>query len=142
MKRIVRRRDERGESLVELLVTISIIALAVVLLVGALADAILASSTHRQHATADTVARNVSEALKDRNLAFDTNGNYAASAWSGVNTNGFSVSVPTAKCWAGDTPATFGNCPNGDRGLQQITITVTANTKGEKEQISILKRRT
>ena len=54
--RMGRPDRERGEALAELLVTIAIIGITVVAIVGALADSIYASSTHRQYASADTIA--------------------------------------------------------------------------------------
>ena len=56
-RRAVRPDRERGEALAELLVTIVIIGITVVAIVGALADSILASSTHRQYASGDTIAK-------------------------------------------------------------------------------------
>jgi type II secretory pathway pseudopilin PulG len=141
-----RQRNEAGESLVELLVTIAIIGLTIALLVGVLANSIAASSTHRQHATADTIARDVAEALKERRVpdSWVASGNYPPSTWSSVNTSGYQVSVPPASCWNGDTPATWVSCSvpaAAARGLQLITVTVTSNSRGEQEKISILKRK-
>ena len=65
------RSSERGETLAEVLVTIAIVGLAIVILVGALADSILASSNHRQHATADTVARSIAENIEREGLGSD-----------------------------------------------------------------------
>jgi type II secretory pathway pseudopilin PulG len=136
-----RKTSERGESLVELLVTIAIISIAVVALVGALADTISASSSHRQHATAETVARNVAEALKNRNTPYVPSGVYPPSAWSSVNTTGYNVTANTT-CWNAPTnPATFSASLNCTSFLQQIKVTATSPAKGEKESVVILKRK-
>jgi type II secretory pathway pseudopilin PulG len=128
-------KSEAGETLAELLVTIAILGIAIVAIVGALADALLASNVHRSHATADTVARNAAETLKDRDpTTWNAGGSYTVTAPSG-----FSVSV-TARCWNGDSPATFAACPNGDRGLQELTVTATGNNA--TETVAVLKRRT
>src|SRR5204862_2610228 len=100
-------RGEAGETLVELLVAIAILGVAIVVIVGGLGNAILASNVHRNYATAGTVARNAAETLKDRRLPWNASGSYAVSG-----SNGVSVSV-TAKCWNGNSPATFAACPNG-----------------------------
>src|SRR5262245_45561094 len=101
-----RRRAEAGESLVEILVAISILGVAVVALVAGLAASILDSTVHRQHATGDTVARSVAECLKDRNLPYDAGGNYATCANDGA--------AITAEWWNGDSPATFGGTQNSN----------------------------
>jgi type II secretory pathway pseudopilin PulG len=125
---------EAGESLAELLVAIAILGLAIVVIVGGLGNAIFASNEHRNYATAGTVARNAAETLKDRKLAWNASGNYTVPA-SGA----FSASV-SAKCWdLNSSPATFGACPNGDAGLQQLTVTASGN--GATESVTVLKRR-
>ena len=125
--------------------TISILGLTIALLVGVLASTTGASSIHRRHTTAGTIARNVAEVLKARTVDFDENGNYPQDIWrpegpSPVDTTGFTVPPPVTRCWNGDSPATFGSCPTSG-GLQLISITVTSNGKGEKEHVSILKRK-
>jgi len=128
-----RLRSEAGESLAELLVAISILGLAIVVVVGALGNAIFASNVHRNYATAGTVARNAAETLKDRKLAFNTAGNYTVSPSSG-----FSVSV-SAKCWdLNSTPATFSASGNCTTGLQQLAVTASGN--GTSESVTVLKR--
>jgi type II secretory pathway pseudopilin PulG len=128
-----RQRSEAGETLAEILVTLSVLGLAVIIIVGALGTALRASAVHRGHATADTVARSAAETLKDRKLAWNASGTYTVSGSSGVN-----VSV-AARCWKGDTPATFAACPAGDLGLQQLTVTATGN--GATETVVVVKRR-
>jgi len=127
------RRSEAGETLAEVLVTISILGLAVIVIVGALGTALRASAIHRSHATADTVARSAAETLKDRKFAWNASGAYTVSGSGGVNVN------IAARCWNGDAPATFAACPNSDRGLQQLTV--TASGHGATETVTVLKRR-
>jgi type II secretory pathway pseudopilin PulG len=135
MTRVRRFRGQHGESLAELLVAIAIMGIAIVVIVGGLGNAIFASNVHRNYATAGAVARNAAETLKDRKYSWNANGNYTPSG-----SNGFSVSV-AARCWDVDsTPATFHGCPNGDAGLQQLTV--TASGKGTSETVTVLKRRT
>ena len=128
-----RWRSEAGETLAEVLVTIAILGLAVTVIVGALGTALKASAIHRNHATIDTVARSAAETLKDRKLAWNASGTYTVPGSSGIT-----VDVH-ARCWNGDTPATFGACPNSDRGLQQLTV--TADGGGVTEVVTVLKRR-
>jgi Tfp pilus assembly protein PilV len=126
--------DERGESLAELLVTIVIIGVAVVGLVAGLADGLLASAVHRQHAAADAAARSAVEVLESRALTWSPSGAYSVTAPSG-----YGVSV-AAQCWNGDAPPSFAACPNGDLGLQRLTVTVSGSRASET--VTVLKRRT
>ena len=127
------QRDERGDTLLEIVVAVAIISVAIVVLVGGLAVAVMASRMHRQHATADAIARSAAECLQDRQLAWDPNGNYSTCAPSGV------IVVPT--CWGAPThPPTFAACANGDSGLQKLTVTATQGR--ESETLTVYKRRT
>ena len=56
-----RRRDERGDSLIEVLFAVVIIALAAGPLIGALLESIAASAEHRGLATADTLLKSFAE---------------------------------------------------------------------------------
>jgi Tfp pilus assembly protein FimT len=129
-----RRTGERGETLAELLVTISIMSIAIIVIVGALADGILASNVHRNHATADAAVRSVAECVKDRSQPYQQSGAYpACPAPSGTN-----VSIAAA-WWNGDSPATFSSSPTSN-GLEQLTISATNDRA--TEPVVILKRRT
>jgi len=147
-----RAAGEAGESLAELLVAIAIIGLAVTVLVTGLATSLSASSGHRQHASADTIARSVAETLKDRAVALDPNGAYASSTWTSVLSAGDQADFDTSvvvKCLksanADDTSldaGKFGSCNASTTGVQLITVTATAKTgKGESDTVTILKRR-
>ena len=57
----VRVRDERGDSLIEVLFAVVIIALAAGPLIGALLESIAASAEHRGLATADTLLKSFAE---------------------------------------------------------------------------------
>ena len=133
-----RRAGERGETLVELILTITILGGAIVALVGGISDGILASDHHRKHSAAGALATNVSEYLLDSTVAWQANGVYG-----GLPTaTGYTTSV-AARCWNGTSvnPLVWGGCPNGDRGLQELTVTVTATDGNGAEKVTVLKRR-
>jgi hypothetical protein len=129
-----RGRSESGETLAELVVTIAILGIAIVAIVGGLASGILASSAQRDHATANAVVLSAAECLKDRNVAYQENGNYSSSGCipSGV--------TPTVKWWNGTStaPAVFSSNATS-YGLEQITLS-TATTRAS-ESVTIVKRR-
>jgi type II secretory pathway pseudopilin PulG len=60
----VRHRDESGETLIEVVLTIVLIGLAVGALLAGLGTAAAASKQHRDLATSDTVMRSYAEATK------------------------------------------------------------------------------
>jgi Tfp pilus assembly protein PilV len=138
MKMSVAIHDEKGESLLELLVTISIISIGIIALVAGLLTAVTASSAHREQADAGAIARNIAESIKDNTVALAPNGGDYGSAWSDVDHSGASVDVHT-DCWNGDLVAGWTSCPQ-DTGLQRIQIEVTS--RGADEKVTILKRET
>jgi hypothetical protein len=151
-------RGEAGETLAELLVTISILGLAVVVLVGALGTAITASTSHRALSTADTLARSIAETLKNPDpSASDAYVSCAREADyqipSSIDTTGYTPTLTITYWKRGASaarqqsepkaPSDFvESCPTRDQGLQLIKIAVTSKTsKAESATVSILKRR-
>lgn len=61
MKRL---RDERGESLIEIMVTIMVMGIGMVGVVGAIGSSIIGSDAHRSLAQGEVVVRDYGEAIK------------------------------------------------------------------------------
>jgi type II secretory pathway pseudopilin PulG len=59
-------RDERGETLIELLITMVIMAVGMVAVVAALGATVLASDTHRSMAEGEVIVRDFGEAIKTK----------------------------------------------------------------------------
>jgi hypothetical protein len=152
-------RGEAGETLAELLVTISIIGLAVVVLVGALGTAIMASTSHREHSTADTIARSIAETLKNPDATGTNPDRYVDCASpstypiGNIDATGYKPTLAISY-WKrnssaareqsnGERNADFVDvCPTRDQGLQLITVTVKSEgAKAESATVSVLKRR-
>lgn len=57
-------RDERGETLVELLITVLVVSIGLVAVVGAIASSIIVSDAHRIMAAGEVLVRDFSDAIK------------------------------------------------------------------------------
>jgi hypothetical protein len=112
------RRDERGETLVEILIGVTILGLAVTGLIGGFLAAIMASSTYRSIADADTVVRTAVDSITSQMQQNDT-----ASFWCPLNLSaswyqvgglpsGYTATVTSVQYWV--------------RGSQQITCAAQA----------------
>jgi prepilin-type N-terminal cleavage/methylation domain-containing protein len=145
--------SEDGYSLAEILVTIVIVGIAFSAVLGGLFTSIASSAYQRKQATADTLARDAAELVK----------NNAANPYvncAGVSTYsmpspppGFQVfirvSPPGVEYWKG-SPIGSGpyavdtdfqsSCPP-DIGLQRITIQARSNDGQALETVQVLKRR-
>jgi type II secretory pathway pseudopilin PulG len=123
------RRDPRGETLLELLVTVSIMGTAFVGILAGIGTTFMATDAHRQAATAEGVMRSYAERMADpTDVAYvdcATTATYASPTGFALPTVAWSASVTQVRYWQGDTPPTFtGSCPSPDNGLQQMTLTV------------------
>lgn len=151
-----RRVHDRGETLVELLVAITILGMTVVATVGGLATSIMASERHQKHAAAGVQVRAFAEAIQGYVVH---NSGYLECAPAGhyqiyTPPSGFSAVVTGIAYWnptgpftpaplptAGPSPppATAGSfsgtCQNG--GVQRLSLRITVNGSTVTEQMDI-----
>ena len=120
-KKITKKRDDSGETLVEVLCTILILGSAIAALVAGLGTTALNSVRHRDQATGNALLRSYAEALKQTTTG---DGFY-------TNCRSTPYAVPTSKYtlpsgWAAPTNVvTLGStCPGTDPGTQQVRITI------------------
>lgn len=143
-----RTRDDRGESLVEILVAVMILGIAGVAILAGLAMSISASDLHRKQTTAGAYARSYAEAIQE--YVASGAGHYVPCAGSSSYTPatvGFTGALPTGYT-AGHTAAkrvpagggVAGSCSGNDTGVQQIQITVTSNDASVAERLTVLVR--
>ncbi len=160
-----RSRNQVGESLVELLATITIVSICVVGLVAALGVNFVFSSTNRETERGHQILVRYAEALAGESYQACANGGptpYAAAAVSDLpSTNlpdnvtvgapgaipasaeAYDLSVESVQYWNGDSsPATFSNtCPvAGDPKFQQLVLKVHSGDGSDVERITIFKR--
>lgn len=126
--------DERGETLVELLVTVVILGVAAVTILGAMLLGIFSSDVGRKQSTSSAYARSFAEAIQK---SVDTNGGYAScgsalSTYGGVAVpnlpSGYTRSVVAVQSWSGSA---WGGCDAN--GLQRITVRVVSTGTGERQ---------
>lgn len=139
---------ESGFSLVEILITIAIVGIAFTAILGGMMVMITTSSYQRKAATADTLARDAAEQIK----------NNAANAYvscAGIGTyslptapTAYSITITKIEYWNGAAPSgtayspTFqlSPCPSPDHGLQRITITAASSDVQASETVQVIKR--
>ena len=136
--------DQAGTTLIEVIVTVAIMAIAFVAILGGMATSVLMSDVDRKQATSQTILRDYAEAVQ------------GIQTWAGCGATvatygpGASLTVPapytasatSVQFWRTDlTPPQFASaCAPGpvDTGLQQITLQVTSD-RGT-ESVGVVKR--
>lgn len=141
-------RDQRGETLLEILVSVSIMGVCFVAVIAGIGTTLLATDTHRQEATAEAVLRTYAERMQDpadvAYVACATTATYTTPVGFTLPTAGWSASVTLVQSWQGDTPPTFSaTCPSPDKGVQQLTLRVQSPVGNHRatETVVIVKRK-
>jgi prepilin-type N-terminal cleavage/methylation domain-containing protein len=133
--------NERGETLAEILVTISIMGILFAAVLGAFAISAQTSDISRKDATAETLLRSSAEAIQ--NAAYvncATTSTYAVPAQTG-----YTASVTAVRYWDGTagtsaSPASFGNSCTTDQGVQAIDLRVQSSDGRAVETLTVYKR--
>jgi type II secretory pathway pseudopilin PulG len=134
--------DERGDTLIEVLLTIMILGTAGIAMIGALGNTVTASAVHRKQAIAETALRSFTEAVKAepyRSCATKTAapGNNAYTGLPYQPPAGFVATVENVSFIAG--AAWSGSCTT-DPGAQLLKLQVSTTTGSVSESFEIVKR--
>lgn len=140
----IRGRSDQGETLLELLISITILAVAVVAIASGLAISVRVSDMHRSEATAGAYARSYAEAIENT---------VAISTWSGCSATpstyqspagfvlpvggGYTATVAQVAYWNGSA---FSTTCGSDKGLQRLTLTVASTDGRASEQLAVIIR--
>jgi type II secretory pathway pseudopilin PulG len=142
-----RRHDDRGESLLELLVALAIMGIAVVAIVGGLVTSILMSDVHRKQATAGSTLRDYAEAIEtavgkptSAYTACATTAAYA-SPTGFTAPSGFTARVTAVKFWNDATLAFGSPAPCVDGGVQRLSLQVSSSDGRASETVNIVVRK-
>jgi type II secretory pathway pseudopilin PulG len=144
MKMRRRLEGDEGETLLELVVAITILGVCVVAVASGIALSVQVSDIHRKETTVSAYARSYAEAIENT---------VANSSWVGCAATpttyrtpaGFSLpsntiyaaDVTGVKFWNGST---FGTSCASDTGLQQLTLTVASTDTRASEQLVVVIR--
>jgi prepilin-type N-terminal cleavage/methylation domain-containing protein len=132
-------RPEAGFTLVEVMVTVTIMSLAFVTILEGQAVFFHSTTVRRATASLDTAARSYSTALN--NVAYvDCANSYAPVPQAG------STAAVAIDYWNGDiAPASFTDrttcLANGDHGVQRLRLTLTDTATSQVDQLTIVKRK-
>jgi len=138
------RDSSSGETLVELLVAMSILGVAVVALVSGIGTSVLVSDVHRKEATAGAVVRSYGEAIA-ASVDASTSGYDATCAGASaylspagfVAPSGFTARVTAISYWNGSA---FVSTCSADAGVQKLSLLVTSSDNRAKESLSVFIR--
>jgi type II secretory pathway pseudopilin PulG len=146
--------DDRGESLIEILVAVLILGLTVTAVMGALLTSVKVSDIHRKQATGGADVRSYAESVKRAVAA----GGYqpcatpsaylpvagtAATAVHFTASAGFTPTVTRVEFWSDSgpgTPWTWTSTCAPDWGLQRVTLQVASADGRAREQSVIVLR--
>ncbi|MCW2857745.1 MAG: hypothetical protein JWR52_3360 [Marmoricola sp.] len=136
---------DRGETLVEILVSIAILGIAAIAILVGLQLAIKASDIQRKETTGGAYVRNYAEALE--NYVAAANSNYvacASTATYGPSTVGFSApSGYTASVLSVQSVSATGalsTCTT-DTGVEAVTLSVASSDNKANEKLMVLIRK-
>src|SRR4051812_34958621 len=146
-----RARDHRGETLIETLMTVALLALLATGIVAAFATNIRVSDVDAHLSGSEAVLRSYAEAW-DRSdylactAGLPTNPYGSTQPPDYTATSGYTASVTAVTFWDGNdpsgAPAVFQpTCPlAGDKGLQSLTLNVQPSS-GPPQTLTITKRK-
>jgi type II secretory pathway pseudopilin PulG len=136
-------RGERGETLIELLVTVSIVGVAVVALVGGIGVSVMMSYIHREQAAAGAYVRAYAEAIEST-VAASPSGYVSCagtatyrSVYAPPDTN-YTANVSAVTYWTGSS---FSSTCTTDRGVQMLSLIVASGDGRASESLNIVIRK-
>ncbi len=155
------RREQTGETLVEILVSTTLLGIIGIGIIGSIASVLISTDIDRKNSQSETIIRSYAAAVQrapyvpcgstaDYNTppGFTDNPKYPASVtgvsyWNGVVPTVVPTVVPAPRQ---SSAVTFGACtPGSDHGLQQLQLQIDATVGGRpsgrgRAQLTLLKR--
>ena len=146
------RRSQRGETLIESLVAITILSMVAAASFTGLRTVLGSSSQHKEGAVAETLLRSAAERIQDPDVSYRPDaGPCGGGPYLGLPTRtGYQITM-RVRYWnaPSNTPTPAASyamaflsptiCPATDPGLQSITLSITTPS-GFQQQLDVLKR--
>lgn len=137
MRARLRERADRGETLIELIIAITILGVCVVAIGSGIAGAVLASGLHRQQADASRILHNYAETLEG--ATYNACTTTTPASYSLTQQSGFKAPTVTVTYWNGT--GFQANCPaTGDSGLQRVSIGLTTTDGRVGQTLAVVLR--
>jgi type II secretory pathway pseudopilin PulG len=141
--------NDKGETLLELMMAVAIMGIAVVAIVGGIATSILMSDIHRKQATAGASVRNYAETVvayvaagtpaSNANFA-SSSPDYTPSTVGFTAPSGFVASVSSVWCWDDASKKFISSCA-GASAVQQVTLNVASSDSRASETRLVIVRK-
>ena len=142
--------DDKGETLIELMIAVAIMGIVVVAIVGGIATSIMMSDIHRKQATAGAYVRNYAETV----VAYVAAGTPASNAnFAGSSPNyspstvgftapagGFVASVTSVWCWDDASNKFISSCAAAS-SVQQVTLNIASSDSRASETLLVIVRK-
>jgi type II secretory pathway pseudopilin PulG len=132
---------ERGDTLIEVLIAVTILGIAFVAILAGLATTINLSGRQRGQANASVVLVSAADSVKNQAYV-DCATSYSASSgvtlpagWSTSDLTISSIKYRSGTAWSA-------TCPGPDQNVQLVTITATAPDGRSAESVDVVKRAT
>ncbi len=144
-----RCRDDRGATLIELIVAVAILGMAVIVLMGGIATGIRVSDIHRKQANAGSYVRAFAEAIESKVAESPTGYTACTGATTPAalyeatfaNPAGYERHVTGVAYWNSAT-STFVACPvAGDTGVQRVSLQVRSADGRASEALDVVIRK-
>lgn len=134
---------DRGETLLELLIGLAILAIALVAVIGGLVASIAVSDIHRKQSTAGAAVRDYAENVEKFVAGAGYTACAAPSAYSPgavgyTAPSGYSATAVTVRHWSGTA---WVASPCADVGLQELTVQVASSDGRATEGLVVILRK-
>jgi len=134
---------ERGESLIELIIAITIMGIAVVAITAGIGTGIAMSDIHRKQSTAGVVVRSYAESILAHVAASSSAYTGCATSYSApgfVSPAGYSASITGISYWK-DSSRTFASSCGTDEGVQRVSLRVSSSDGRSSESLDVIVRK-
>ena len=134
---------DRGETLLELLIALTIMSIAVVAIVGGLLAGVAVSDIHRKQSTAGAAVRDYAENVEKFVAGAGYTSCAAPSAYSPgavgfTAPSGYAASAVAVRYWSGTA---WVASPCTDVGLQELTVQVASTDTRAAERLVVMLRK-